>query len=61
MFLYPDNLKDVLQQLYEGKVRSPSISGNPIFFIIWHHGRRSASFYVMINVTAFFILDAKNV
>lgn len=32
LFLYPDNLKDVLQQLYKGEVRSPSISVNVISF-----------------------------
>lgn len=32
ILLYPDNLKDVLHQLYEGKVRSPSISVNLISF-----------------------------
>lgn len=46
LFLCPDNLKQVLQQLYEGEVRSPSISVSLISFSYRDTNWQTFSFFL---------------
>lgn len=46
LFLYPDNLKEVVQQLYEGEVRSPSIYVSLISFSYLDTNWQAFSFFL---------------